>query len=50
NADKLEKKVYSVPGEIDREIARLKLAAMDIDIDILTPEQIAYLNSWEEGT
>jgi adenosylhomocysteinase len=50
NADKLEKKVYSVPDEIDKEIARLKLAAMGVDIDVLTPEQVAYLNSWEEGT
>ncbi len=50
NADKLEKKVYSVPSEIDKEIARLKLAAMDVDIDVLTPQQVAYLNSWEEGT
>jgi adenosylhomocysteinase len=50
NADKLEKKVYSVPAEIDREIARLKLDAMGVLIDTLTPEQVAYLNSWEEGT
>jgi adenosylhomocysteinase len=50
NSDKLEKKVYSVPAEIDREIARLKLNAMDVKIDVLTPEQVAYLNSWEEGT
>jgi len=50
NADKLEKKVYSVPDEIDREIARLKLNAMDVQIDVLTPEQVKYLNSWEEGT
>jgi adenosylhomocysteinase len=50
NADKLEKRVYSVPGEIDNEIARLKLDAMDIEIDKLTPEQEKYLNSWEEGT
>ena len=50
NADKLEKKVYSVPGEIDREIARLKLAAMGVQIDKLTPAQEKYLNSWEEGT
>ncbi len=50
NADKLEKKVYSVPADIDKEIARLKLAAMSVDIDVLTPEQVAYLNSWEEGT
>src|SRR5512139_437619 len=50
NADKLEKKVYSVPPEIDREIARLKLDAMRVQIDRLTPEQEKYLNSWEEGT
>ena len=50
NAAQLDKKVYSVPEEIDRNIARLKLDAMDVDIDTLTEEQIAYLNSWEEGT
>lgn len=50
NADKLQKKVYSVPAEIDREIARLKLEAMGVKLDVLTPEQVAYLNSWEEGT
>jgi adenosylhomocysteinase len=50
NADKLEKKVYSVPQDIDREIARLKLDAMGVKIDELTPEQVKYLNSWEEGT
>ena len=50
NADKLEKKVYSVPEAIDREIARLKLDAMGVLIDTLTAAQVAYLNSWEEGT
>jgi len=50
NADKLEKKVYSVPAEIDKEIARLKLEAMGAHIDTLTEEQVKYLNSWEEGT
>ena len=50
NSDKLEKKVYSVPEEIDKEIARLKLDAMKVQIDVLTPEQVAYLNSWDEGT
>jgi adenosylhomocysteinase len=50
NADKLEKKVYSVPEEIDSQIALLKLDAMGIQIDKLTPEQQKYLNSWEEGT
>ena len=50
NADKLEKKVYSVPAEIDNEIARLKLEAMGVKIDKLTNEQLKYLSSWEEGT
>ena len=50
NADKLEKRVYSVPAEIDAEIARIKLAAMGVRIDVLTEEQVKYLNSWEEGT
>ena len=46
----LEKKVYTVPDEIDREIARLKLAAMGVDIDSPTPDQLRYMSSWEEGT
>src|SRR6266536_1680430 len=50
NAGKLEKKVYVVPDEIDREIARLKLATMGVDIDKLTEEQARYLASWDEGT
>jgi adenosylhomocysteinase len=50
NADKLEKRVYSVPAEIDNEIARLKLEAMGVKIDRLTDEQLKYLSSWEEGT
>jgi adenosylhomocysteinase len=50
NAGNLENKVYSVPGDIDREIARLKLEGMGVSIDVLTPEQVAYLHSWEEGT
>ncbi|HRQ23740.1 MAG TPA: adenosylhomocysteinase, partial [Anaerolineales bacterium] len=50
NADKLEKKVYSVPTDIDNEIARLKLESMGVKIDILTDEQLKYLSSWEEGT
>ncbi len=50
NAGKLERKVYSVPAEIDHEIARLKLAAMGVEIDVLTEEQVRYLNSWQEGT
>lgn len=43
-------KVYRLPDEIDAEVARLQLAAMDVEIDELTPEQIKYLNSWSEGT
>jgi adenosylhomocysteinase len=50
NAESLERRVYGVPEEIDRDIARLKLDAMAVEIDILTKEQISYLNSWEEGT
>ncbi len=50
NASKLEKKVYGVPLDIDNEIARLKLIAMDVTIDTLTKEQEAYLHSWESGT
>jgi adenosylhomocysteinase len=46
----LEKKVYPVPIEIDKEIARLKLASMGVEIDTLTPEQHKYLTSWEMGT
>ncbi len=49
-ADQLENTVYPVPQTIDREIAHLKLSAMDIDIDELTPEQERYLTSWQEGT
>jgi adenosylhomocysteinase len=50
NYEKLEKKVYSVPEVIDKEIARLKLEAMGIHIDTLTDQQTKYLGSWEEGT
>jgi len=50
NASNLEKKVYSVPEDIDAEIARLKLNGMGVLIDNLTDEQVNYLNSWEEGT
>lgn len=50
HAEKLEQKVYAVPEDIDREIARLKLETMGITIDTLTEEQIKYLNSWQEGT
>lgn len=50
NAESMDRRVYSVPEEIDRDIARLKLEAMAVKIDTLTQEQVAYLNSWEEGT
>src|SRR5450631_587267 len=46
----LEKKVYSVPEPIDREIARLKLKAMGVKVDVLTAEQVKYLDSWNVGT
>ena len=50
NRGKLEPKVYSVPQEIDRQVAYLKLRSMNINIDTLTEEQKKYLTSWEEGT
>jgi adenosylhomocysteinase len=50
NHDQLERKVYSVPDAIDQQIAKIKLDAMGVKIDTLTPEQQKYLNSWEEGT
>ena len=50
NAKSLKPNVYTVPEEIDKEVARLKLAAMDVNIDALTPAQEKYLASWEEGT
>ena len=46
----LEKKVYPVPVEIDRGVARLKLRAMNVEIDQLTAEQDEYLHSWQQGT
>lgn len=50
NKKGLEVKVYSISPEMDREIARLKLEAMGVKIDKLTPEQKKYLTSWQEGT
>jgi len=50
HASELDRKVYPVPAEIDAEIARLKLATMDVEIDQLTEEQAKYLASWDEGT
>ncbi|MBM4429351.1 MAG: adenosylhomocysteinase, partial [Chloroflexi bacterium] len=50
NAANLEKRVYSIPENIDKEVARLKLDAMGIQIDSMTAEQQKYLQSWEAGT
>ncbi len=50
NASRLEKKVYSVPEDIDREIAFLKLQSLGLEIEELTPRQKEYLSSWQEGT
>ncbi len=50
NAETLENSVYTIPEDVDMEIARLKLVAMGIDIDTLTEEQETYLNQWQEGT
>jgi len=50
NVGMLENRVYTIPEAIDREIARIKLASMGIQIDTLTEEQKKYLSSWEEGT
>jgi len=50
NGKSLKKMVYSVPEDIDKNIARIKLEAMGIYVDTLTEEQIHYLNSWQEGT
>jgi len=50
NAKELGKEVYTIPEDVDMEIARLKLEAMNIGIDTLTEEQVTYLNQWQEGT
>ncbi|MBD2493761.1 adenosylhomocysteinase [Nostoc sp. FACHB-280] len=50
NKGKLEPGLHSIPTEVDQEIARLKLQAIGISIDSLTPEQIEYINSWTSGT
>ena len=46
----LEPKVYVVPDEMDKEVARLKLESLNVSIDTWTPEQEAYANSWQSGT
>jgi adenosylhomocysteinase len=50
NYKNMQKKVYSVPEELDKRVAKLKLEAMGVDVDVLTPEQQEYLASWSEGT
>jgi adenosylhomocysteinase len=50
NYSKLEKRVYSVPDDLDRQVARMKIDSMGVKIDRLTPEQEHYLSSWSEGT
>jgi adenosylhomocysteinase len=50
NHSELKPQVYTVPAEIDREVARLKLDALGIEIDQMTPEQLKYVSSWQEGT
>jgi adenosylhomocysteinase len=48
--EKLDNSVHNVPSQIDQEVAKLKLAAMNIRIDALSDEQVCYLSSWQEGT
>jgi adenosylhomocysteinase len=50
NVDDLEPKIYTLPAEIDNEVARIKLEQMGAGLDSLTEEQIAYLSGWQEGT
>lgn len=50
HASEMERAVYDVPAEIDELVATLKLETLGIDIDVLTPEQIKYMNSWNMGT
>ncbi len=50
HASTMKPNVYTIPEEVDMEIARIKLEAMGVGIDKLTDEQVKYLNSWEEGT
>ena len=50
NHASLEKRVYAVPEELDKQVAKMKLDSMSVKIDRLTPEQEHYLASWSEGT
>ena len=50
NHESLENRVYSVPEELDQQVARLRLSTLGVEHDKLTPEQENYINSWQEGT
>ncbi|MCK9221499.1 MAG: adenosylhomocysteinase [Limnochordia bacterium] len=50
NSERLDNGVYPVPEPIDHNVAKLKLASLNIDIDTLTPQQVAYLADWRHGT
>jgi len=50
HAHELAKQVHVLPKELDNEIAQIKLKSMGIEIDVLTPEQVKYLSSWQSGT
>ncbi|MCL4313429.1 MAG: adenosylhomocysteinase [Actinobacteria bacterium] len=50
NGDRLDKRVHDMPRDLDAEVARLKLATMGVNIDVLTPAQEEYLSSWTSGT
>ncbi|NLI73196.1 MAG: adenosylhomocysteinase, partial [Euryarchaeota archaeon] len=50
NHKNMKPKVYDVPSELDQQVARTKLKVMDVHIDELTPEQIEYMEGWQEGT
>ena len=50
NVDDLEAKIYTLPPEIDAEVARIKLEQMGAGLDVLTDEQVSYLSGWQEGT
>lgn len=50
NAENLHSQVYKLPDELDNEVARLKLEAMGGSLEVMTPEQVGYLGSWEHGT
>ena len=50
NKGKLQNKLYTLPHEVDVQIAKIKLESMGVEIDTLTDEQFEYLNSWKYGT